>query len=156
MSRYNGYNNARREAMKRYRATGKVQRIQLDMTGDALEVWQAYADSIGMKRASMIRDCVRRCMELDSWTHPGANRTEPPASEPAQSETAEPGADHVETVKRKRGRLRKVQAVDMVADGMETDAHNNADAVGIVADTIGAYATTPPRRKRGRPRKSEA
>ena len=67
MGKYKGYDDHQREATRRYRASGKVQRIQLDMTGDDLEIWQAYADAIGMKRATMIRECVRRCMEADRF-----------------------------------------------------------------------------------------
>lgn len=135
------------------RTEGTILRVTVDVLADVERDWQAYAESKGMKRATMIRDCIRRCMELDGWTqhganHPGADRTEPTASDPAQAETVAPGADTVDPVKRKRGRPRKVQAVDMGADGMKTDAHNNADAVGIDAGTI-----APPSRKRGGPRK---
>ena len=106
---------------------------------------RAAAGASGVSLAGYVRAALEAYMQA---AQPGANRTEPPASDPAQAETEAPSADHVEQVKRKRGRPRKVRAVDMGADGMDTDAHNSTDAVGIDAGTI-----APPRRKRGRPRK---
>lgn len=104
----------------------------------------------GVSLAGYVRAALVAYMQAEhnGANHHGADQTEPPASDPAQAETVAPGADHVDPVKRKRGRPRKVQTVDMCADGMEEDAHNKADA-----GTIGAGATTPTRRKRGRPRK---
>lgn len=100
MAGYDGYTDARREANKKYRQSGALHGVRLDLTQADADAWQAYADSIGIKRATMIRQCVRRCMIADGWTG---------ADAPAPDEHAPRAPVLVEPIKRKPGRPRKVQ-----------------------------------------------
>lgn len=61
---------AQKRAKAKYRATtgkGKRTNIVVELTLDDKAEWIAYAQSKDMGNATMIRDCVKRCMAADGW-----------------------------------------------------------------------------------------
>lgn len=87
------------------RADGTIIRVTVDVTQHTAQSWQAYADSKGLKRATMIRDCIARCMALDGYADAGELENVAPST--VQEVTRETEA---ENTKRKRGRPKKIKA----------------------------------------------
>ena len=95
MAGYKGFTEAQKAANERYRKSGKTRRVELTVNAEDWNIWEEYAASKGMSRATMIRDCVSHCMKADGW--------EIRAEEPIAPEQAVPP-------KRKRGRPRKAES----------------------------------------------
>lgn len=106
--------------------SGKVKRVAIDLIASDYEKWQLYANDIGMKYATMIRNCVMRCMLEDGYISQDDitnNYESEKAQEHNSSKTIEkrkPGrprknpieADTIEKPKRGRGRPRKNNLIE--------------------------------------------
>lgn len=102
----------------RRRAEGTIKRVTIDLTPDTAQEWEAYADHLGVPRATMVRQCIARCMDADGWHDPCA-----------------------------------VDGPESSGAGL-IDALCNAQAVPR-PDVITSEDAPSPKRKRGRPRKSD-
>ena len=70
---------AQKQATDRYRArNGRVQ-VNIELTPEDRQRWQAYARTQGMSLTAMARQCVLRCMARDPFEAP------PPPAAPARS-----------------------------------------------------------------------
>lgn len=70
---------AQKQATDRYRAkNGRVQ-VNIELTPEDRQRWQAYARAQGMSLTAMARQCVLRCMAQDAF------EAAPPPAAPARS-----------------------------------------------------------------------
>ena len=70
---------AQKQATDRYRArNGRVQ-VNIELTPEDRQRWQAYARTQGMSLTAMARQCVLRCMVRDAF------EAAPPPAAPARS-----------------------------------------------------------------------
>lgn len=128
------YSDAQRRASYRYIHSGHVARVEIVVASDTLDTWQSYAQSRGMVRADMIRDCVRRCMALDGWTSTAGDTARATGGDTDQHSNAATCGDGV-------------QVCDVATCG------DVAQPARTGTDPIEQVPPAPVKRKRGRPRK---
>ena len=58
---------ARKQATDRYRAKNGRAQINIELTPETRQHWQAYAQARGMSLTAVVRECVARCMAEDSF-----------------------------------------------------------------------------------------
>ena len=76
---------AQMAANKRYKDSGKAGNIMLTMARHVYDDICAYAASRDLAPATCVRDCIRRCMEIDGWPAlPPVERPRPVKEEAAQ------------------------------------------------------------------------
>ena len=57
---------AQKQATDRYRAKNGRAQVNIELTPEDRQHWQAYAQARGMSLTAMARECVARCMAEDS------------------------------------------------------------------------------------------
>ncbi len=69
---------ARKQATDRYRAKNGRAQVNIELTPEDRQHWQAYAQARGMSLTAVVRECVARCMAEDSFApeHAGARRSD--------------------------------------------------------------------------------
>lgn len=69
---------ARKQATDRYRAKNGRAQINIELTPETRQRWQAYAQARGMSLTAVVRECVARCMAEDSFApeHAGEGRSD--------------------------------------------------------------------------------
>lgn len=58
---------ARKQATDRYRAKNGRAQVNIELTPEDRQHWQAYAQARGMSLTAVVRECVARCMTEDSF-----------------------------------------------------------------------------------------
>ena len=81
---------ARKQATDRYRAKNGRAQVNIELTPETRQRWQAYAQARGMSLTAVVRECVARCMAEDSFApeHAGEGRSDADAAAVAASPAA--------------------------------------------------------------------
>lgn len=57
----------RTEAQNEWRKNHKPNYVRVELTDETLAEWKMYAEKLGLPVGTMLRQCVKRCMEMDEW-----------------------------------------------------------------------------------------
>ena len=96
---------ARKQATDRYRAKNGRAQVNIELTPEDRQHWQAYAQARGMSLTAVVRECVARCMAEDSFAaEAGASvhaarrspRWPPPGDRPCAPVRAQRGIEGLE------------------------------------------------------------
>jgi len=57
----------RTEAQNEWRKKHKPNYVRVELTDKTAAEWKAYAEKLNLPIGTMLRTCVKRCMEQDEW-----------------------------------------------------------------------------------------